>query len=227
MKKEYLYRGFFYLSSMIILAYGITLNTKAGLGVSPIISVAYCVSEITGINFGDMTLVWYSVFVVVEIIIHLLTGKKRTIPKDVLQFPVSLVVTRFINLFVAITPDFAVDYAGSFWGSLAGRIIILSVAIILTGIGAAISLNMRVVPNPGDGIVQAIADIWKKKVGFTKNVFDISCVSCTVILSLLWKHALIGVGIGTVLAMIGVGRVVALTNHLFKEKMAILAGVKE
>ncbi len=31
---------------MVILAFGITLNTKTGLGVSPIISIAYCVSEI-------------------------------------------------------------------------------------------------------------------------------------------------------------------------------------
>ena len=29
---------------MVILALGLTLNTKTGLGVSPIVSVAYCVS---------------------------------------------------------------------------------------------------------------------------------------------------------------------------------------
>lgn len=42
-----------------------------------------------------------------------------------------------------------------------------------TGIGAALSLNMRIVPNPGDGIVQAIADCTRKSVGFTKNCVDI------------------------------------------------------
>ena len=30
-------------------------------------------------------------------------------------------------------------------------------AIVLTGIGAATMLNMNLIPNPGDGIVQAIA----------------------------------------------------------------------
>ncbi len=39
-------RGLIYLMGMVILAFGITLNTKTGLGVSPIISIAYCVSEI-------------------------------------------------------------------------------------------------------------------------------------------------------------------------------------
>jgi uncharacterized membrane protein YczE len=37
------------------------------------------------------------------------------------------------------------------------RIICLIIGIALTGIEAAMNLNARLVPNPGDGIVQAIA----------------------------------------------------------------------
>ena len=48
---------------------------------------------------------------------------------------------------------------------------VLIAGIVLTGIGAAMSLNMRVIPNPGDGIVQAIADFVRKPVGITKNCF--------------------------------------------------------
>ena len=50
-----------------------------------------------------------------------------------------------------------------------GRFLFLLLAIVLTGVGAAMSLNMRLIPNPGDGIVQAIADTIHKSVGFTKN----------------------------------------------------------
>ena len=39
-------RGIIYLAGLAILALGITLNTKTGLGVSPIIAVAYAVSEL-------------------------------------------------------------------------------------------------------------------------------------------------------------------------------------
>ena len=52
MKKEYGLRVLFYLIGLLVLAAGLTLNTKAGLGVSPIISVAYSVSVIAGQNFG-------------------------------------------------------------------------------------------------------------------------------------------------------------------------------
>ena len=35
-----------YIVGMLVLALGLTLNTKTGLVVSPIVSVAYCVSQI-------------------------------------------------------------------------------------------------------------------------------------------------------------------------------------
>ena len=61
-----------YLSGLVILAVGITLNTKTTLGVSPIISVAYSVSQIWGLNFANVTFFWYGVFIVVEMALHLL-----------------------------------------------------------------------------------------------------------------------------------------------------------
>lgn len=60
-------RGIIYLAGLAILALGITLNTKTGLGVSPIIAVAYAVSELWGTDFGNTVLLWYCVFVLVEI----------------------------------------------------------------------------------------------------------------------------------------------------------------
>lgn len=44
-------RWIFYILVMVV-GGGITLNTKTGLGVSPIISVAYCVSQIFELNFA-------------------------------------------------------------------------------------------------------------------------------------------------------------------------------
>ena len=63
-------RWIFYILGMVVLAAGITLNTKTGLGVSPIISVAYCVSQIFELNFGDMTFVLYGIFVVVQLFLR-------------------------------------------------------------------------------------------------------------------------------------------------------------
>ena len=67
----------------------------------------------------------------------------------------------------------------------------LLLAIVLTGVGAAMSLNMRLIPNPGDGIVQAIADTVHKSVGFTKNCFDLFTICITITVGLVcqaWNH---------------------------------------
>ena len=216
MKKEHIYRGIFYVAGLLILALGIILNTKSGLGVSPIISVSYSVSTIWKMNFGNTTFLLYTVFVLVEMVIHLVRKEKKAILLlDALQLPLSLVFTRFMNLFSAWIPE-----AEQGFGS---RLPVLIAGIVLTGIGAAMSLNMRIVPNPGDGIVQAIADCIGKPVGFTKNCFDLFNICITISVGMIFASQLIGVGLGTVLAVIGVGRVIAAFNHLFMDKMLTAA----
>lgn len=78
-----------YIAGLLLLAMGIILNTKTGLGVSPIISVAYSMSVISGWNLGDMTLILYSIFVLIEMILHTIRREKGKYMKrlllDILQ----------------------------------------------------------------------------------------------------------------------------------------------
>ena len=59
----------FYLMGLLILAMGLTLNTKAGLGVSPIISLSYAASVIWNRNFGDMTFVLISISISIVVLL--------------------------------------------------------------------------------------------------------------------------------------------------------------
>ena len=88
-------RWVLYLLGMLVLALGLTLNTKAGLGVSPIISIAFAVSEIWGWNFGDMTFLLYSLFVAGQFVLR---GKNSRLT-DLLQLPLSLAFSRVLNLY--------------------------------------------------------------------------------------------------------------------------------
>ena len=238
MKHAALYRWAFYLLGLLVLAAGLTLNTKAGLGVSAIISVSSSISEVFGFSFGNTTLGLYSVFIVIEIILHTIRdrnyekntaealknagrrNRKLVLLMDILQLPFSIVFTRFLNIFSALIPDFAL-------GGMAVRVLVLLTAIAFTGIGAAMSLIMRIIPNPGDGIVQAIADCVNKEVGFTKNCVDVVNILISTSIGLIFAGHLAGVGIGTVLAVVGVGRVIAVFNHLFYDRMNRLACVEQ
>ena len=209
------YRWLIYGLGMAVLALGISLNTKTGLGVSPIISVAYCVSQIFSLNFGDMTFLLYVLFVVVQLFLRDKTERVATL----LQIVVSLIFSRLLNLCDALIPYSSVEHG------LPANLILLAVAIFLTGLGVAMTVNMRLVPNPGDGIVQAIAEKIGRDQGFTKNVFDIGCVCVTVILGFCFAGHVVGIGIGTIAAMVGVGRAIALVNHFYKDKMLAAAGM--
>ena len=68
-----------YTIGMVVLTLGLTLNTLANLGVSPIISVLYSISQIIGLNFINITFVVYAIFVVVQLAIHIQLKNNRII----------------------------------------------------------------------------------------------------------------------------------------------------
>ena len=133
--------------------------------------------------------------------------------KDALQLPLSLVFTRAMNIFEDMIPQLNLLPEGEFFRTFISRIIVLFIAIATTGIGAAASLDMRIVPNPGDGIVQAISDLSGKEAGLVKNIFDGCNVTLSILLGLLFTGRIVSIGIGTIIAFLGVGRFVALFNR--------------
>ena len=68
-----------YTIGMVVLTLGLTLNTLANLGVSPIISVLYSISQIIGLNFINITFMVYAIFVVVQLAIHIQLKNNRII----------------------------------------------------------------------------------------------------------------------------------------------------
>lgn len=212
--RQFYTRLLYYFVGILFLAAGLTLNTKTLLGASPIISVPYTISCIWNLNFANLTLVFYTGFVAAQFIIR---GKNRRL-SDCLQIPFSIVFTRLLNLFgiwISIVPQ-----------NLVEKLLLLLVTVICTGIGVAVTVNMRLIVNPGDGIVQAIAERIGKGMGFTKNIVDFVCliISCAIGLIFAGK-ATVGIGLGSAIAMIGVGRVIALFNYLLKDKMEASAGL--
>ncbi|WP_368488182.1 DUF6198 family protein [Clostridium sp. BJN0013] len=203
-------RAVMYCIGLVILALGIILNTKTGLGVSPIISIPYCASDIWKINLGNATLCTYVLCVVGQIV---LLGKKFRY-FDLLQIPMSVLFSRVINIF----NDMIIINCNS----LMLRLLLLAAAIMLTGIGVAISVEMKFVPNAADGLTQALGDRMNKGLGFAKNIVDISCVLITLFIGLVFGGKIIGIGIGTLTAVLGVGRSIALVNMLFKKQMSAL-----
>ncbi len=212
--KKGIIRGGIYLAGIVILALGLTLNTKTGLGVSPIISVPYAISQIWFFNFAATTFVAYVLFIGVQ---WLLRPGRRTW-KLLLQVPFTLVFSLLLDLFGALP-----DVSGA---PLAPRLLLLIPAFLCTGVGVGMILYMRLVPNPADGMAQAVGEALGKDTGFGKNVVDLVCVAITCTVSLAAAGRVIGIGIGTLLAALCVGRVISLFSRLFRAKLERAAGLE-
>ena len=122
-----------------------------------------------------------------------------------------------MNLFAGVIP-----YHN---GYLPADLALLVVAILFTGVGAAMTVAMQLTPNPGDGIVGAIAHITDKELGFCKNCFDVGCVSLSLIIGICFGTWLLGVGLGTLISMVGVGRAIAGFNYLCKRPLLQATGM--
>ena len=206
-----IYRWLFYVLGMAILALGIVLNSKSRLGMSPILSPAYCLSEIYGLNFSTLTLVYYILLVAAQFILR---GRNYRL-SNLLQVPVCIVFTRLMDIFSRLLPLEPVY--------LWQKLLIAAAAVLATGAGMTLALNMLLVPNPGDGIVQAISDRSGLSLGTSKNFFDGGSALVAIVLSLILSGRIAGLGIGTVINVVCIGRVVALCTWLFKGKITRLA----
>ena len=205
---------------IVILALGITLNTKTGLGVSALVSIAYTVANAWNLNFALMTFLLYTCFALIEVGLKwgFLPQLRKVLWKDLLQIPFSLAFSLLLNVFGVIIP--VAEHVGA-------QIVMLVLAIVCTGIGAAMIVDMHLIPNPADGLAQTLGMVTKKGMGLGKNLLDCSCVGISAVIGLVARGRLIGIGIGTIAAMIGVGRVVALFNRCFETKLCRTAGVEK
>ena len=158
--------------------------------------MAWNLSELIGIPFSLMSFIYYCFLILLQL---LLLGREFE-PIQALQLIASFFTSFFIGVFGRILPTAVTP---------AGRGIMLLGAILLTGVGIILTVGARFVPNPGDGMAQAIARRTKKSLGFSKNLLDIGSFLVAAALGFIFRGGLMGVGIGTVVTMLLTGRVVA------------------
>lgn len=189
-----------YIAGLIILAFGIDLNTKTMLGISPIISVPYNISVISGWLLGAVIFSYYVLLVILQLLIQ----KKDFPVYQFLQIPCAFVTSAAVQIFDNVIPV---------PGHIALKIIVLILAIVVTAIGASLVVGMKIVPNPADGLANIIGTKLGHGFGFGKNIIDFISITVSIIIGLVAKGSIIGIGIGTVITMIMTGRVIALLQN--------------
>ena len=194
-----------FIIGLVINSFGVVFITKGALGTSPISSVPYVLSlRFPALSFGVTTFIVNVVFVAVEI--ALLRADFR--PFDLLQLVANLLFSACIDLSTGLLSWLDPQTLPTQLAS-----VVVGCAILAFGLAVEVAPNVLVVP--GEGVVRAIAATARARFGTVKNIFDITLVAIAVVLSLLFFGGINGLGLGTVISALLVGRLCNVYNaHL-------------
>ncbi len=206
--ENYATRLLVYFLGLFIMTLGISMSVKSNLGVSPVSSIPYTITCITGLEMGKATILFHIVLVLLQVLI--LRGAFQI--KNLLQVVVGVVFGYFTTFS---------NYLFSFLPTPEGmplRLIMMLGSAVLIACGIFFYLPADIVPLAGEGAMKAVSDTThiifsKVKIGFDVSMVTISLIACLVVLKEFGA-----VGIGTVVAAVLVGAVLGVLTKLFGEK---------
>ena len=198
-----------YFLGILILGFGIVLNTKTGLGVAAINSVPFGISEMTNLSLGMATTILYIIFVGVQLLIY-----QKLDFKVLLQIPFSY--------FMGYVLDFYNNLLNFTVTSLPVALVLLAIAILATALGAYVVVTLDLIPNPADGMVKALSQVIDKEFCKTKLLFDCGMMLVTIITTYCLAGKIIGIGIGTILSAGFIGQIIVIYNRYFTKHLTLI-----
>lgn len=198
-------RFILYIVGLNLLAIAVVLNIRYNLGVAAFSSVMYSISEIYNISLGMASIICYLIFVLMQCIL----SKKVTIT-FLLEIPLSFSFGLLTDLYDFLIPDMGFLFFI--------RLILFIMTMFVTSMGVFLCLKTNLVLTPTDGIVQTISEVFHFQFSSVKNAFDISLVLCSLLLCLVNHTKFYGIGIGTVLSALCLGRIIRIFEKFLGDK---------
>lgn len=194
-----------YCTGLLLLAFGVTFSIKSNLGVSPVNSIPYVLSILTGVEQGLLTSIIFCCYIILQIFIL----RKKFKPIQFLQIIFSMIFGYFVM------------FSNGLWSFLPpetymNRILLLTVSIIVIALGLLLYLTANIVPQPAEGLILAISD--KTNIPFpkVKVLFDSTVVTIAALLSFGIAGELLGIREGTVIAALAIGKVLGILSKPLK-----------
>lgn len=187
-----------YCLGLLILAFGIALAVNSNLGVSPVSSLPYVVSQIAGISLGTCTILVYICYILLQMVIS-----RKFQPALLLQLVFSTIFGWFVDGAKWVLGDFCLP---TYFGQLA----MLAASILLIGFSLVLYIDVQLAPMPAEGLVGCLSEKLGKPFSSMKTLVDCSSVLIGAVLSLLFLGKLVGIREGTILTALLVGKMMGL-----------------
>ena len=207
-EENYPVRFLVYILGLFIMTLGISMSVKSDLGVSPVSSIPYSITCITGFEMGKATILFHVALVILQII---LLGRAFKI-KNLLQVVVGIIFgyfTTFSNYLFSFLPT---------PHNILIRLILMLGSAVFIAVGIFFYLPADIVPLAGEGAMQAVSIKTHILFNKVKIGFDVSMVTISLIACLLTLGRLGSVGVGTIIAAVLVGTVLGFVTRLFGVK---------
>ena len=192
-----------YCVGLAILAFGIALSVNCNLGVSPVSSLPYVVSQILQFSLGTCTTIVYTIYILFQMV---LTRKFQ--PTLLLQLVFSTMFGYFVDTAKAILGDFILPTYFGQLAMLAGSIALISFSLVLY-------IDVQLAPMPAEGLVACISETFHKPFPKVKTLFDCASVTVGTTLCFLFLGKLVGIREGTIITAMLVGRLMGVIRKRF------------
>lgn len=202
-----LIRGLCYILGLFLISLGSVLAIKSKLGVSPINSLPFSLTKVSNISLGVASTMLFIFYVIIQIIILKKDFKKI----QLLQIIFAILFGQLVN-FLNIIIDINLY-------SYIMRIIVCLMSLFITAIGVFLTITANIVPVAPDGLTNVISIKRNMDFGKTKIYFDCIIVFLSILILIISNKNLEGIGVGTLLSALFVGRIVFFINKNLKEKV--------
>lgn len=199
-----------YCLGLFIMAMGVSFSGTADLGMSPVNSIPYVLSEIfTRLSMGTWIIIIFSIYIIIQFVI---LGKNLQ-PWRVLQLICTTIFGYFTDFTNMLAEKFLPDPSLMTFSPAAVysiRLLYLVISMILIALGILFYLAPDLISLPGEGVMQVIADKIGKPLPFVKICFDCTVSVIALVVSLVYFREFHGIREGTVIAAFGVGKILGL-----------------
>ena len=194
---QFLIRVLVYCLGLLSLAFGVAVSVNSNLGVSPVNSLPYVVSQILQVQMGTCVTVIFCSYILLQAIIL----RKEFHPINLLQILFSTIFGYFVDFAKMVLGGFAIP-------TYAGRLVMLAVSIVLIALGVLLYMEVQLVPMPMEGLSSTIAKKLGKPFPTMKSVVDCVVVAVGVVLCFVFLGRLDGIREGTIVTAIVTGKLV-------------------
>lgn len=198
-----------YIGGLFFLTLGVSLSIQAGLGVSPVSSLAYALVLTSGLSIGITTVLANILFILVQIIL----SKRMDIKDLMLQLIISVVFGFFMDATLFLvqllpTPE-----------SIVLRCVYLIISLFVVSAGLIGYFTTKLPLMPYDALTYVISEQFKIKFSKAKITGDLINVFVAAIMGLVFIQSFGAIGIGTIVAAYFIGKILGWMISRFQEPL--------